>query len=906
MAFEEERLDPEKLLEKLKYEEDKKNKGQLKIFFGYAAGVGKTYAMLDAARELKKQGKEVVIGYVELHNRPETLALIEGIEQIPPKLVRYKTMTQKEFDLDAAIKRHPEIVLVDELAHTNAKGERHAKRWQDVEELLAEGIDVYTTVNVQHIESLNDVVASIAGVIVRETVPDKILDEADQVELIDIAPEELLGRFAQGKIYEISQAKLAKHRFFKIDNLHALREIALRRIADRVNKEVQIARLNKKDMPILPTAEQLLVCISPSKSSARVIRTASRMAKAFNARWIAVYIETPTYQTLPLEAKKQLNQNMDLVQKLGGETTIIHGEDITEELIKYAKLCNSTKIVVGKNQVAKRFRMGNHDIVDKLLASTKYIDIHVITGQSQDYSLHKKSTSEKVSEGIRKIKIRGQHLERIKALLILAMATALAFGLRVLGFADENMMMIYTLAVLFISIRTKGYATGVASALIATLLYNYMFITPYYTFRVDDYSYLVTIIIVALTTTMLTTRIKQQTQLYSKREEHTQMLYRISRSFLNLSGEENIIAEGLERLSTGLERNIVYYKVVAGESTGKPYVSYIQKETKLEDMIGMEKEVVVDWVIRNGLEAGSGTDTLPSSKMYYIPVKGQSELLGIVGISCFIDLVDHEQHAFVQTIIAQMALVLDRERLTKNQEQIKLEIERERLRSNLLRAISHDLRTPLTGIAGASSLMINDLEQTMDEVVKQELLKGIYEDAEWLIRLVENLLSMTRIEEGKLKMCKTLEVVEEVVAEAMGHVKKRVHHHTLKVKTPKELVLANMDAKLIEQVLINLVDNALKYTPENSEIEVEVKEKGEKIIFKVSDNGNGIPEEMIPYIFDRFVTANQTGADSRRGVGLGLAICQSIIEAHDSVIKVTNKKTGGAEFTFTLKKAYGN
>lgn len=897
MIDEEERLDPNQLLEQIQREEIKKVRGQLKIFFGYAAGVGKTYAMLDAARELKQAGVEVVVGYVEPHARPETLALLDGFEQLEAKEITYRNIKQRELDLDGAIKRRPELILVDELAHTNAKGSRHYKRWQDIEELLQEGIDVFTTVNVQHIESLNDVVSSITNVIVKETIPDKVLDEADQVELIDIAPEDLQKRFSKGKIYEVSQAKLAKYNFFKIDNLHALREIALRRIADRVNKEVQISRRAKKDAPILPTAEQFLVCISASKSSARVIRTASRMANAFNARWIAVYIETPRDQKSSKEIATQLNKNMDLAEKLGGEVTLIHGEDVVEELIRYAKIRNITKIIIGKNQPIRRYNLkllGKGDIVDRLLASTKFIDVHVIPGRPEDYTMRKR---QKVWGDF---SLKGYHAEIFKSIMVLLIATIIGLGLRQIGFADQNMMMVYTIAVLIISIEVKGYTIGLAAAVLATLCYNYLFIEPHYTFLVDEYSYLITTMIVALTTSMLTTRLQEQARLYSKREEHTQMLYRIGRSFLYLSGEENIIVHGLEQLSTVLRKNIIYYKVVNGECEDKPYIGEYNKESTAE-IGGRQESAVVDWVLRNHREAGRGTDTLPGSHRHYIPIKGQGNIMAIVGISYEEEDNDREQQSFIQTIITQMALALERERLTKEQEVVKIEIERERLRSNLLRAISHDLRTPLTGISGASSLILNSGEQ-LDEETKQELIKGIYEDSEWLVRLVENLLSMTKIDEGKLHVKKDIEVVEEVIAEAISHVKKRVENHTLEVKVPNQMLMIPMDGKLIEQVIINLVENAFKYTKEDSTIKVEVVDSLEEIICKVSDNGEGIPEESIEFIFDRFYTVAHGSTDSRRCVGLGLAICKSIIQAHGGKIFVRNNPEGGAEFIFTLPK----
>ncbi|MGL6175192.1 MAG: ATP-binding protein [Cellulosilyticaceae bacterium] len=642
--------------------------------------------------------------------------------------------------------------------------------------------------------------------------------------------------------------------------------------------------------------EQILICIDEQFVSKQVIDAGISMANKLGAKAIAIYIETPRTAYLSKEAERQLAKNMNRIELLGGEVVVMHGEDEAEEIIRYAKLNNITKILIAKEYSIRKTpeRWKKNSVVDKLLMTTQYIDIYIISTPKTFYqgeSLEKKYLS---------AKFKCRKLDWIKSIGILLIATLLALILQEIGFADENMMMVYTIAVLFISIETRGYTIGILSSIVATLCYNFLFLQPQYTFSVYDYSYVVTIIIVSLTTTMLTTKIQEQASLYAQREKYTQMLYGISRSFLYLSGEENIITYTLEKLSTGLKKNVVYYEIIKEKNINNFYQrGYLAKE---REEIDEEDELeCIQWIIQNGKEAGRGTNIFPASKRYYMPIKGKKEILGIVGIEQPQEKIDRESQSFIQTIIAQVVLVLERERLSKEQEEDKIEIERERLRGNLLRAISHDLRTPLTGISGASSLIL-DKNNEIEEIKKRELIEGIYEDSEWLIRLVENLLSMTKIEEGKLIINKTQEIMEEIVGEAVRHTRKRMGKHELKVALPETIIMAPMDGKLIEQVLINLIDNAIKYTHEEATITIEISEREQEIICKVSDNGPGIPEEAIPYLFNRFYTIIAGSVDGRRGVGLGLAICKSIIEAHQGRISVHNQTEGGAQFSFTLPK----
>ncbi|MBB6214179.1 two-component system sensor histidine kinase KdpD [Anaerosolibacter carboniphilus] len=893
------RPDPEQLLAKIKSENDLKSKGMLKIFFGYAAGVGKTYAMLDAAHVIKKSGIDVVVGYIEPHTRPETLALLDGLEVLETKDIFYRGIYIKEFDLEAALKRRPEAMLVDELAHTNAPGSKYKKRWQDIYELLDAGIDVYTTVNVQHIESLNDIVASITNVFVKETIPDKVFDEAGQVEIIDIEPEDLLKRFEAGKVYRKDQAKRAQNNFFQKENLVALREIALRRTADRVNKEVEIARLSKKNVKILPTKELLLGCISPSPASAKVVRTAARMADSLQAKWIAAYVQTSEDKYMDKKIQEQLQKNMALAEQLGAEVVKLHGDDIVEQLVNYGNLRNVTKIVIGRNQKPKNalFNIFKKDIVNRLLDLTLYIDVHVIPGTPQDYQNRKRTTNKNADL---LLKFTFSKIDFLKIIGVLCLATALAYAFYAVGFAEANIIMAYIVGVLVMTLITKGYLMGMIGSVLSVLAFNYFFTEPIFTFSAYDAGYLVTFPImlsVALFTSTLTSRIQHQMVTSLKREEYTQMLYDITRSFLNVSSRKSIVVKGIEYLTSILKRDIIVYLSDEDDNLMEPILNTQGKRT--QDLLDKNEEAVVNWVFKNGKNAGVGTDTLPGSVAYYVPIKTHQNIMGVIGVKCCDEMLDIDQRHFLESVTAQMAIALERERLTEQQEETKIEIEREKLRSNLLRAISHDLRSPLAGIAGATTTIIENKE-TLDQETMNELLNGIYEDSEWLTRLVENLLSMTRIDEGKLQLRKTPEMVEEIISEAIQHVKKRAKEHVIKVKIPEDIFIVPMDGKLIEQVLINLIDNAIKYTPKGTTIEIKAFTAEESAYMEVSDNGEGLPQDSIKHIFDRFYTLENGSKDSRRGIGLGLAICKSIVEAHGGEIEAQNKKEGGALFRFSL------
>lgn len=893
-----ERPNPEYLLNQIEKEEETSNRGKLKIFFGYAAGVGKTYSMLREAHDLKVLGKDIVIGYIEPHARPETMSLIYGLENIKPKIINYKGVKIREFNLDEALLRKPEIILVDELAHTNAIGERHKKRWQDIDELLDAGIDVYTTLNVQHIESLNDVVEDITNVFVRETIPDKVFDDADKVELIDIEPDELLNRFSDGKIYSKEQTQKAFNNFFKKSNLFALREIALRRTADRVNYEVESVRLSKGQITVLATVEQILACISPSPSSSKIIRSAARMAEAHHCKWIAIYVENTECENFSKEEKKSLKDNFNLVEELGGEIVTVYGEDVVEQIIEYAKFRNITKIIVGKNHVKSKsiFKFFKKDISQKIIDYNDCIDLYIIPSSNE------KKNIKKVKENS---KIDSQDLikEVLKASCIMTIATIITLLFDYAGLSEANSIMVFTLGVILIYIVTTGHLIGIISSVIAVMLFNYLLTQPRLSLHFYDKNYLITfpiMLIVAFIIGMLTNKIQKQAINSVAREKRTQILYRVSKKLLSARGTADAVSIGIKYISRLTNRTVVCY-LVNEDTLSTPFIYKIDGKDGNSEILTRNEEAVAYWTLLNDKESGSGTNTFYGAKGYYIPVKGHNKVLGVIGVSCSEGTLDPEEKFIVGTVTSEIAIAIEREIFLKEQENSKMEIERERLRSNLLRAISHDLRSPLAGIKGSIGTIIENGKDISEET-KGTLLQGVYEDTQWLIRLVENLLSMTRVDEGKMQIKKEVELVEEVIYEAIQRSSKYFKDNKIEVKLPENIILLPMDRNLIQQVLINLIDNAVKFSKKDGIININLYEEEQYVFFEVIDNGAGISEEILPYIFDRFFTDGKKASDSRRGVGLGLVICKSIVEAHGGTIKAINKKEGGAIFKFSLPK----
>ena len=888
------RPDPDALLRQMELEAGtKKERGRLKIFFGYAAGVGKTYTMLNSAGEAKRAGLDVVAGYIEPHTRPETLALLEGLETLPPLNVQYKGITLRAFDLDGALARRPRLILVDELAHTNAEVCRHHKRYQDIQELLKAGIDVYTTVNVQHIESLNDIIAAITGVIVRERVPDSVFDEADQVELVDIEPDDLILRLNQGKIYQERQAEKALKNFFIPENLIALREIALRRTADRVSRRAE-EKAKVADKFKLAAEEHILICLSSSPSNAKVIRTAARMADAFHGAFTALYVEGGR-DGFSEEAARLLKDNLRLAEQLGARVSTVYGEDAAAQIAEYAKVSGVTKIVIGRSNNKRRFWGSRKNLVERLTDLAPNLDFYIIPDNLRPYRR-------------KKAPVTGRPLfswpDTIRALAILVVTTLISLGFDLAGFSEANIITLYILGVLFISLATSGRVYGVLASLVSVFVFNFFFTEPLYTFQAVDSGYPVTFLVMfsaSFITSTLTKQVKNQAHKEALKARRTEILLETSQKLQRAGGGEEILKETACQLRQLLDASIVCYPV-SGQGLAEPlYLPKAGEEGLKERYTSRDEESVALWVLKNNKHAGATTNTLPGAKCLYLAIRDHDTVFAVIGAALERrDSLDAFERSLMAALLGECALAMEKERLGQAKRQIELKAQQEQLRANLLRTISHDLRTPLTSISGnAGVLMANSA--VLDEQKKQSLYGDIFDDAQWLINLVENLLSVTRIENGSLALQKTPELLSEIIEDALEHVNRRKDEHRITVQLESDFLMAKMDSRLIIQVLINLINNAIAYTPAGSRIDLSAYAAGDMIRVEVADNGAGIPDAAKERIFDLFYTAENRRGDGKRGMGLGLALCRSIINAHGGEISVRDNQPRGAVFSFTLQ-----
>lgn len=888
----ESRLNPDELLKVVQVEEENQTKGHLKIFFGYAAGVGKTYTMLKAAHIAKNQGVDVVAGYIEPHARPKTVALLNGLELLPTKEVEYNGITLHEFDIDAALKRKPQLILVDELAHTNAQGCRHTKRYQDIKELLNAGIDVYTTVNVQHIESLCDVVASITEVFVRERIPDSLFDNADQVELVDIEPQELIDRLNAGNVYKEAQAKQAVENFFTVDNLTALREIALRRCADRVNILTENARLRSHGN--YHTDEHILVCLSSSPSNAKIIRTAARMATAFKGAFTALFVETPDFSVMSEENVKRLRSNMRLAEQLGAKIETVYGEDVPFQIAEFARLSGVSKIVIGRSSGVKRHLFSKPTLTEKLIASAPNLDIHIIPDTVSNEAVYQ----------LRKAKKRNYIIfsvaDILKCIVILLASSLIGTIFENLGFAEANIITVFVLGVLVTSVITKHQIYSLISSIVSVLVFNFLFTDPKFTLQAYGQGYPVTFLIMflaAFLTGSLAIRLKNQAKQSARAAYRTKVLFDTNQLLQQSKDKNEIISVTSNQLIKLLGKDVVFY-LAEKEKLEEPHIFSATNEN-LEVCTSDNEKAVAGWVFKNNKRAGATTETLSSAKCLYLAVRVNNTVYGVVGIVMGEKPLDPFENSILLSILGECALALENEKNAREKEEAAVLAKNEQLRANLLRAISHDLRTPLTSISGNASNLLSNGE-SFDTDTKKQLYTDIYDDSMWLIGLVENLLAVTRIEEGRLNLNISQNLMDDVITEALHHINRKSVEHHISVENEDELLLAKMDAKLIVQVIINLVDNAIKYTPQNSHIKIRTEKHGNMAVVFVADDGEGIPDEMKPRVFDMFYSGANKIADSRRSLGLGLSLCKSIISAHGGEIKVSDNQPHGTVFTFTL------
>jgi len=889
--------DTNSLLEQLSIIPTGKRRGRLRIYFGYAAGVGKTCAMLNDAHEAKKDGIDIVAGYIEPHARTETMALLDGLELLPSLVISYKDIVLKEFDLDRAIQRSPDLILVDELAHTNADGCRHKKRYQDVEELLHAGIDVYTTVNVQHIESLNDVVASITDVSVRERIPDSVFDSADQIELVDIEPDDLIDRLNKGKVYQEEQAQRALANFFTKEKLIALREIALRRTADQVNRvAVQNAAQN-----IVPsksssayTNEHIMVCLSSAPSNARVIRTAARMADAFHGAFTALLVETQGSKEMPDKSKTIVRENLRLAEQLGAQIATVYGEDIPGQIAEYANTSRVSKIVIGRSSHTRKL-FAKSNFVDRLTTLAPNLDIYIIPDTQSSYYVRAPRFTKPTELSL---------ADTAKSGIILIVCTLIGFWFNSLGFSEVNIITVYILGVLMTAIVTKGKLYSAVSSVLGVLVFNFFFTEPYFSLQAYDPGYPVTFLVMFLAsfiTSTLTTRVKEQARQSAQKAYRTEVLLETSRKLQQAKEKADILSETAQQMVKLLDRTVIFYSVQQNTLSEPLVFSKEDKVADPQDYLGTDERAVAEWVYKNNKRAGATTNTLSGSKCLYLAVRAGDTVFAVAAIVMERQApLEVFEKSLMIAMLGECALALEKEHLNETQKQITIQIQQEQLRANLLRAISHDLRTPLTSISGNAGILMGN-SAVINEAQKKGLYTDIYDDSMWLINLVENLLSITRIDNGTVNLNMQPELLEEVIAEALLHINRNSVEHKIETVLDDELLMAKMDSQLIIQIFINIVDNAIKYTPPGSHITISARHEKQMVLVEISDDGLGISEEAKAKLFDMFYTADNIRGDGRRGLGLGLSLCKSIINAHGGTIYVKDNVSHGTVFCFTLQ-----
>lgn len=877
----ESRPSPETMLKLARAEEEQSGRGNLRIFLGYAAGVGKTYSMLEAARQRKREGRDVVAAYVESHGRAETDALLEGFETIPKARIEHQGVLLPELNIDAVLARRPQIALVDELAHTNAAGSRHEKRWQDVEELLAAGIDVYTTVNVQHFDSLKDIVTQITGVAVRETVPDSLLDQAAEIRLVDIPPDDLLQRLREGKVYIPEQAAWAAEKFFRPGNLIALRELSLRRTAARVDDEMR-AYMETRAIPgPWPAAERLLVCVSGSPFSERLIRVTRHLADEMNAAWHTVYIETPGVARQVQENRERVWKDLRLAESLGAHIATVAATSVAEAVIRYAVSHNVTKIVVGKPSKPRWRELVLPPTVDQIIRLSGPIDVHVVSIEP---------TAPKKEPAGPKAPLR---LSGYLASLTLVTAATLASLLARPFIEPANMVMIYLLIVVVAALRL-GRKPAILTAFLGVLAFDFFFVPPHLTFEVADTQYIITFVAlfaVGVIISSLVSKARERAEAVREREAQTNSLYHLSRDLAATADIETLLEAVLKNLAESLN---------ARAAVILPEGERMEVAAASKGVHPSVKELAVaDWAFRNRKEAGHGTETLGSAEFLHLPLQASGNLLGVLGIKLGneADYSSRQTRRLLDAFASQTAMALERVQLSRQAEQAQILHARENLERALLNSISHDLRTPLVSITGALDAL-RERVHTLADQARLELLDTAWDEAERLNRFVGNLLDMTKLEAGAVRLRRELSDVEDLVGCALAAAERRLGDRKIELHVPSALPPVRLDMTLMTQVLVNLLDNAVKYTPPASPIEMSARVDGGRLIIEVADRGPGIPERDLIRVFDKFYRLPVP--EGAGGIGLGLSICKGIVEAHGGNIRAENRPGGGLKIIITL------
>ncbi|VWD47786.1 osmosensitive K+ channel signal transduction histidine kinase [Burkholderia lata] len=913
------RPDPDQLLDKLQRDEEKQRRGQLKIFFGASAGVGKTYAMLQAARQRLQEGVDVVVGIVETHGRSETAALLDGLDVLPLARIDYRGRTLAEFDLDGALARQPQLILVDELAHSNVQGARHLKRWQDVYELLDAGIDVYTTVNVQHLESLNDVVGAITGIRVWETVPDRVFDAADEVTLVDLPAEELLERMRDGKVYLAQQAERAVRNFFRKGNLIALRELALRRTADRVDAQMREYRADRSIQRIWQARERLLVCVGPGPEAPTLVRAAARLAASLKADWIAVYVETPRLQRLPDARRQRTLDALKLAAELGAETATLAGGDAVAALIGYAKVRNVSKIVAGGSPKAGLVRRLARPFGEQLAERAGDVDLMLIRASASDEA-RAAPLDARARDWRDAFAQFGTHRSPprhyVYAAAICAAITVVA-SLVSERLDLTNLVMLYLLGVVFSAVRL-GRGPGVLQSFLSVAAFDYFFVPPRMSFSVSDTQYLLTffgMLLTSLVISHLTSTLTRQASVAQRRERRTGAIYAMARELGAALTTEQIVEIGSRHVGEVFRARVAFLLPDSADKVRQK----IEEPDAAVTLTGADLDSDVgQWVYDQQKPAGRGTDTLPATAALYLPLKAPMRTRGVLAVASREprELEVPEQQRMLDAFAAQIALALERVHYVEIARDALVNMESERLRNSLLSAISHDLRTPLTTIVGFSSMLANGraAAQGGDAAAAErfaqregELVDAIHDEALRMTGIVTNLLDMARLQAGSLQLKRQWSLLEETVGAALAACKRVLARHPARVVLPADLPLLQMDAVLMERLFTNLFENAAKYTPPDTPVEIGAERMTDDglpfVRVHVDDYGPGLPAGMETRIFDKFTRGEKESATP--GIGLGLAICRAIVEAHGGKIGALNRTAPdghvtGARFWFTL------
>jgi two-component system, OmpR family, sensor histidine kinase KdpD len=885
MVIEAERPRPEALLEQAAAEERRKQRGKLRIFLGFAAGVGKTYAMLEAAREQLTHGEDVVIAYVECHGRQETEALLAGLPVIPRRQVAYRGVTLEEMDLDAVLERHPRVALVDELAHTNAPGSRHTKRCADVDELLSAGIDVYTTLNIQHVESLNDVVAQITGITVHETVPDRLLEDTDEIELVDLSPDELIERLHEGKVYLPEQASRAVEKFFRPGNLNALREIALRYVAGRVDRQMRTYMAAHAIPGPWPAGERVLVCVDSSPSGERLVRTGRRMAAGLQAEWVVLHVETPEDRRYSDDDRDRLARFLRLGEELGATVVTLPGSGAAEEVIRYARTHNITKIVVGASRMPIWLELIRGAVVDRIIRASGAADVFVIRGPAERLQRLRASRRARPQPSMPFLYSAG----------VIALTTAASLLVR--GRVDPaNLTMPYLLAVVIIALEW-GRGPAILGAILGVAAFDFFLVPPHIAFAVWDTQYLLTfmgLLVVGMVISSLAGRAREQAEAARQRERYTAALYALSGDLAATSGVEAVSRAVAKHIAATFSRDVAV--LVAIEERLRPV--YVAPGFPLSE----NELAVATWVYQHGEPAGYGTDTLPAAAARYLPLKTAQSVCGVLAVrpAGTAEHLTAEQRHLLSAFASQAALAIERTQLSDVARRVEVFRETEKLQAALLDSISHDLRTPLASITGSLS-SLSDSGTVLDGAQRRELLETAREQADQMNRLVGNLLEMSRIEAGALKLHLAPTDVQELIGAVVGQFAAALGDRDVRIDISPDLPAVPMDFVLVTQALANVLDNAVKYSPPGSPIDIHARMVGSDLQIEVDDRGSGVPPDDVERIFDKFYRIRRPR--DAGGVGLGLAISAGIVGLHGGRIWAKTREGGGTSIFLALPAA---